>query len=104
VNIHIFYPNVFVSLNIPQDTKKKKREPKAGSAEDWETEAQSVSLGQSHAAWHVLFVHNGFCLLHMHIRRLPVDIDSQGVLGCCYIYLWRLKIGRFFYLHYFTFA
>lgn len=28
-----------------QDTKKKKREPKAGSVEDWETGAQSVSLG-----------------------------------------------------------
>jgi hypothetical protein len=29
-----------------QDTKKKKRAPKAGSMDDWESSAQSVSLGQ----------------------------------------------------------
>lgn len=36
-----------MSLMHAQDVKKKKREqPKAGSMEDWETEAQSVSLGE----------------------------------------------------------
>jgi hypothetical protein len=29
-----------------QDTKKKKRAPKAGSLEDWESEGQSPSLGK----------------------------------------------------------
>jgi len=33
---------------LVQDVKKKKREqPKAGCVDDWDTEAQSVSLGES---------------------------------------------------------
>ncbi len=46
----IMLPLVSCVLIRSQDTKKKKRVPKAGSLEDWETEAQSVSLGEFDAS------------------------------------------------------
>lgn len=47
----------FLLMSI-QDTKKKKRAPKAGSLEDWESEGQSASLGEF------------FCIFtHRHNRK-----------------------------------
>jgi hypothetical protein len=77
-----------------QDTKKKKRAPKASSLEDWESEGQSASLGEffsflciyttaNVALFCTAFRLPCFALLFahtMHVRRLPVGFDPQGVL------------------------
>jgi hypothetical protein len=69
-----------------QDTKKKKRAPKAGSVEDWESEAQSVSLGEFTAvsAQHFSQYFMRFCLEHAR-QTAACGLIPREFYRCCYI-------------------